>query len=81
MGANVSDVASVIRRYAAEHPHGSDSLEGVQRWWLSEGAVEAPSLMVQQALELLVKEGVVHKKMLPDGTVLYASGREVARAP
>jgi len=74
MNANVMDIASVIRRYAAEHPHASDSLEGVQRWWLGDGAVAAPGLTVQRALELLVKEAVVHKKMLPDGTVLYASG-------
>jgi len=70
--STISDVASEIRRYLTDHPNATDSLDGVQRWWLAEGAVEAPILSVQQALDLLVHEGAVTKKMLPDGTVVYA---------
>jgi hypothetical protein len=76
----VSETATVIRRYLANHPNASDSLEGVQRWWLGEGAVEASSLIVQQALDVLVKKGAVVAKMLPDGTVVYAGSRPVASA-
>ncbi len=72
--SKVSDIASAIRRYLADHPNASDSLEGVQRWWLGEGAVEAPGPTVQQALDQLVKKGTVVNKMLPDGTVVYAGG-------
>lgn len=70
--STISDIASAIGRYLADHPNASDSLEGVQRWWLREGAVEAPRLLVQQALDLLEKKGAVVKKLLPDGTVVYA---------
>jgi hypothetical protein len=77
----VTDIALVIRSYVEDHPHASDSLEGVQQWWLGTGDVDAPSLAVQQALDLLVKKGAVVKKMLPDGTVLYAGTRPHARAP
>lgn len=70
--SRVSDIAGVIRRYLANHPNASDSLEGVQRWWLAEGAVEAPGPTVQQALDRLVKKGTVVRKLLPDGTVVYA---------
>jgi hypothetical protein len=70
--SKVSDIASVIRRYVSNHPNASDSLEGVEHWWLGEGAVEAPGPTVQQALDLLVKKGAVAKKMLPDGTVIYS---------
>jgi hypothetical protein len=72
--SKVSDIAAAIRRYLADHPNASDSLEGVQRWWLGEGAVEAPGPTVQQALDQLVKKGTVVNKMLPDGTVVYAGG-------
>ena len=68
--SKVPDIASVIGRYLADHPNASDSLEGVQRWWL--GDVEAPGPTVQQALDQLVKKGTVMRKMLPDGTVVYA---------
>lgn len=75
--SKVSDVAAVIRRYLSDHPRASDSLEGVQRWWLAEGAVEAPGATVQQALDQLVKKGTVVRKLMPDGTVVYA-GAEAA---
>jgi hypothetical protein len=71
--SRVSDVEVVIRRYLENHPNASDSLEGVQRWWLGEGAVEAPAPTVQQALDRLVKKGTAVKKLLPDGTVVYAA--------
>ncbi|MBL8526223.1 MAG: hypothetical protein JNL68_00915 [Burkholderiales bacterium] len=77
MPSKVSDVAVVIRRYLSDHPRASDSLEGVQRWWLAEGAVEAPGPTVQQALDQLVKKGTVVRKLMPDGTVVYA-GAEAA---
>jgi hypothetical protein len=78
--SKVSDVAAVIRRYLANHPNASDSLEGVQRWWLGEGAVDAPDTAVQQALDRLVKKGTVTKKQLPDGTVVYAANHPASPA-
>lgn len=71
--SKVSDVATVIGRYLATHPNASDSLEGVQRWWLGEKAIDAPGTTVQQALDRLVKKGAVVKRLLPDGTVVYAA--------
>jgi hypothetical protein len=70
--SKASDIAVVIRQYLATHPKASDSLEGVQRWWLGEGEVEAPSTTVQQALDELVRNGALVKRMLPDGAVVYA---------
>jgi hypothetical protein len=76
--SKVSDVAVVIRRYLSDHPRASDSLEGVQRWWLGEGAVEAPGPTVQQALDQLVTKGTVVRKLMPDGTVVYAGSDAAA---
>jgi hypothetical protein len=78
--SKVSDVAVVIRRYLSDHPRASDSLEGVQRWWLGEGAVEAPGPTVQQALDQLVTKGTVVRKLMPDGTVVYAGSDDAARS-
>ena len=70
--STIAAIASEIRRYLANHSNATDSLDGVQRWWLPQLAVEAPGLAVQQALDLLAREGTVIKKTLPDGTVVYA---------
>lgn len=78
----ISDIALEIRRYLAAHPNATDSLDGVQRWWLVRGAVEAPSGSIEGALDLLVRDGAVVRKLLPDGTVVYAgSRREPSRHP
>jgi hypothetical protein len=73
--SKISDIAAEIRRYLVDHPNATDSLDGVQRWWLARSAVEAPSLSVQQALDLLIHEGSLLKKVLPDGTAVYAGNR------
>jgi hypothetical protein len=77
--SKISEIAAEIQRYLANHPNATDSLDGVQRWWLVRGAVEAPSLSVQQALDLLIDEGLVMKKVLPDGTAVYAGNRRGLR--
>lgn len=69
----VSEVASAIRAYLAAHPKASDSLAGVQRWWISTGEVEASRDAVRHALALLIEEGVVTLKRLSDGTAIYAA--------
>lgn len=66
----VSEVAEEIRRYLAAHPNASDAAEGVQTWWLPHGV---PGVTVQQALDLLVADGVVDKRQLPDGNLIYAA--------
>jgi hypothetical protein len=66
----VSEVADQIRRYLAAHPNASDAVEGVQSWWLPHGI---PGVTVQRALDLLVADGVVHKRQLPDGNLIYAA--------
>jgi len=66
----VSEVADEIRRYLAAHANASDTVEGVQTWWLSPGV---PGPTVQRALDALVAAGVVHKRQLPDGNLIYGA--------
>jgi len=66
----VSEVADEIRRYLAAHANASDTLEGVQTWWLPLGV---PGSTVQRALDALVAARVVHRRQLPDGNLIYAA--------
>jgi hypothetical protein len=70
---DVAATAEAIRRYLQAHPDASDAVEGVMTWWLGPQEFAPPSDHVGQALNLLVLEGVVKRKRLPDGTALYAA--------
>lgn len=79
MGGADRDVAAAadeIRRYLASHPHASDSLAGIQGWWLTDDARRTSPETVQRALDELVAEGVVASRTLGDGTVVYSARRE-----
>lgn len=70
--AEVDGIARAIERYLAKHPNAADSLEGIRRWWLLRQRYEESAQQVQEALEQLLREGVVSKRVLSDGQVLYA---------
>ncbi|MBI3047678.1 MAG: hypothetical protein HYY76_05145 [Acidobacteria bacterium] len=58
-----------IERYLLAHPNASDTLQGVQDWWLA-GLATTPSLeVVQAALDRLVDAGVVAGRPVPGGIV------------
>lgn len=66
-------IADCIRRYVREHPGAADSAAGIAAWWLREptGVSEA----VEEALAQLVREGVLQREQLADGTVVYSAVR------
>ena len=66
-------VSGAIRTYLREHPEAADGAEGIQRWWLPGGELDAPLERVVQALEQLFQEGYVTKRRLPDGREIYAA--------
>lgn len=68
----VGSVAADIRRYIVSHPEAGDSVEGIHRWWLSGDAAQESRATVERALELLLGEGVLVRRRLPDGEALYA---------
>jgi hypothetical protein len=65
-------IAAEVLGYLTRHPDAADTAEGIQRWWLIEGGVYAPS-DVEHALERLARDGAVVRRGLPDGRVLYAA--------
>ncbi len=68
-------LAHGIERYLEKHSNAADSLEGIQRWWLIRYRYAEDTLQVERALELLIAEGIVVKRILPDGRAVY-SGRK-----
>ena len=62
-----------IARYIREHPDAADSLAGVHRWWLTRLRYEESATQVEQALNQLVREGIVVGERMLDGTTLYRS--------
>lgn len=54
-------LAQEIRDYLSSHPNAADSLEGVTKWWLRRQRYEQALDKVRQALDHLVREGLVEK--------------------
>jgi hypothetical protein len=58
-----------LTAYWLQHPHASDTLEGICRWWLSSASI--PATLVEQALTWLVEHGVVAVHRAADGRVRF----------
>jgi hypothetical protein len=64
-------VVDAIDLYLTTHPDAADSAEGVARWWLPSMNIVASVPEVEAALEQLLTRGLVRKRMLADGRVIY----------
>ncbi len=64
-----STVVEELLAYWLRHPHASDTLEGICRWWLSDAPVPVPR--VEMALAWLVERGAVAVQPSADGRVRY----------
>jgi hypothetical protein len=71
----VEAIADEIARYLVEQPQAADTLEGIQKWWLTRIRIEEAARRVKRALDSLVRRGLVLEEPLPDGGVLYRSAR------
>ena len=54
---HVRRVAVAILSYLREHPEAKDSVQGIAKWWVGE-----KQEIVEQALALLMKVGVIKKQ-------------------
>ena len=66
-----SDVTEEILSYLRNHPNAADTLDGILNWWLPRQRYETEQQRIEQGLEDLVNRGLVSKKVLSDGTILY----------
>lgn len=67
----VQRVANEIRRYLSAHPDGVDTAEGIAKWWLPRQRLEESAFLVRQALDYLVAESVIERKVNRSGEYLY----------
>jgi hypothetical protein len=58
-----------LAAYWMRHPHSSDTLEGICRWWLTDTSLTPER--VEQALAWLVERNVVVAQTTADGRVRY----------
>jgi hypothetical protein len=75
---DIHAIADEIRRYLSAHPNAADSCDGVVRWWLTRQRIEESADAVQRALEYLVSQGTISRKVMRDGTIVYASAAQAA---
>lgn len=68
-------VMEAIEAYLARHPEAADSAEGIARWWLSAGGLDASVDEVRVALLRLIERGVVDWRHLPDGRRIYGAAK------
>lgn len=74
----VAAIADAIERHFSAHPEAADSIEGIRQWWLTgDAAHEAPE-RIREALGRLEAAGVVTRRELPGGQVVYAAARRPA---
>jgi hypothetical protein len=66
------DIAQAIEAYLLVNPSAADVLEGVAGWWLGAGLKDVPVKAVERTLEDLVARGLLERRHLFDGRVLYA---------
>lgn len=76
--SSVRFLEKALETYLLEHPAAADTLDGIARWWLPQQEPEHPEDL-SRALENLAIRGVLHRHILPGGSILY-TGRLIRDA-
>ena len=66
-----SETEETILTYLKKNPDAGDTLEGISRWWLESIKINKSVDDVAQALEGLVKKGIVAKSGVKTETSVY----------
>jgi hypothetical protein len=72
-----ADVVCALAQYLRANPLACDSLEGIARWWLAMQGVVRREL--EQALTLMIREGLVEQIVAADGRMRYRRCTDDAR--
>src|SRR5262245_18672139 len=67
------EIVQCILEYLKAQPQSADTLEGIAKWWLMRQRVSEATALVQQTLDHLKSEGLIHERRLPGGSTLYAA--------
>ena len=60
-----------ILQYLKAHPDAGETAEGIAEWWLTEHDLNEAEILVEQALNHLVNQGLLERHVLVDGHILY----------
>lgn len=71
-------VAQGIMRYFDERPDAADTAEWILRWWLLRLRHEETAVVVQAALDRLVEDGLVTKRVSLAGPPVYSRARTLS---
>lgn len=66
----VDSIAKDIKEYFRGNPHAGDTVEGIANWWITKQSLNNAKDMVLEALEMLVQQGELHKRVY-GGRVIY----------
>ena len=61
-----------ILRYVVGHPKAKDTIEGIEKWWLSHSASREGRRRIEESLELLVSKGWLIGRSSPQSETLYS---------
>lgn len=65
-----------IASYLSSRAGAADTLDGLVSWWLFRQRLEHVEVKVRTAVEYLVKQQLIEKRALADGSVLYIAKTE-----
>ena len=64
------ELSAEIRRYCSRHPDASDTIDGIA-WWLVQQRFADARAEVQDAADYLVECGILERRPLADGRVMF----------
>lgn len=75
MNGKQEEISNLIVSYLGKHPDAQDTLESIVTWWLKYERIEFSTAAVADALESLVRQGIVAARTSRSGPVLYRLNR------
>lgn len=66
-------VVEAIEDYLSRHPDAADSEQGIARYWLPEMGLDASVGQVKHALDKLCELGVIERRELAGGQMIYCA--------
>ena len=71
----MQEIAAEIERHLTAQPTAADSIEGISRWWVAPRIGDHSPAAIRRALEDLERRGVVERRPVQDGVVIWGAPR------
>ena len=68
---NKVQLAHEILRYLIDNPNAQDTVEGITTWWLLVRTIKHQTVLVKEALAMLVADGLVIAQQGSDSRTYY----------